>query len=510
MNKKREKIRPSSARTRKGATVRRKNWTVCARKNKGFQNFCLTAKRSENSVRNMDRKGKGKSGYVSIRELAARLGISKATVSLALNNSPRVNKSTAEKIRRAAKKAGYQRNTMVSTMMSSMRKSTIGGFREVVALLNGNKDKNAFKNHTTFPQYKAGIDEEAAELGFKIDEFWLLDPALTRKKLSAILHARGIRGCIVLGHTEEGAFEPYSKIWDDFKIVSVGISVHNPAYEHVSSNQFEVARAATENLVKMGFRRPALVLDERIDGLVDGRFYGGFFRAQFDMPKADRIPPFIENIQSPTYYKNLEKFLARENPDVVMYMLGETGDFLYHKLRRADGSRYPIVQLERRNDCTIPPTYWSGMEQNNHIAGHLAVRRLATLLNITPPPPPPQPEFRNPHSADVDCLRSPQAAGCGSTQGGGGQKRRFGKIRKTRKKITRDKNGTQNQRPQNARPEENPARSARLRDYRSRQRSRNGAKAGSQPRYGLQDARDRREIGGALRLYDSRGGGARP
>ncbi len=385
MNKKREKIRPAAARPHKGTAVRRKNWTVCARKNKGFPNFCLTAKRPENSVRNMDRKGKGKSGYVSIRELAARLGISKATVSLALNNSPRVNKSTAEKIRRAAKKAGYQRNTMVSTMMSSMRKSTIGGFREVVALLNGNKDKNAFKNHTTLPQYKAGIDEEAAELGFKIDEFWLLDPALTRRKLSAILHARGIRGCIVLGHTEEGAFEPYSKIWDDFKIVSVGISVHNPAYEHVSSNQFEVARAATENLVKMGFRRPALVLDERIDGLVDGRFYGGFFRAQFDMPKADRIPPFIENIQSPTYYRNLEKFLARENPDVVMYMLGETGDFLYHKLRRADGSRYPIVQLERRNDCTIPPTYWSGMEQNNHIAGHLAVRRLATLLNITSP-----------------------------------------------------------------------------------------------------------------------------
>lgn len=104
----------------------------------------------------MDRKGKRKSGYVSIRELAARLGISKATVSLALNNSPRVNKSTAEKIRRAAKKAGYQRNTMVSTMMSSMRKSTIGGFREVVALLNGNKDKKRLQKPHNLPAIQGG------------------------------------------------------------------------------------------------------------------------------------------------------------------------------------------------------------------------------------------------------------------------------------------------------------------------------------------------------------------
>lgn len=82
--------------------------------------------------------------YVSIRELAQKLGLSKGTVSLALNDSPRVKASTLKKVKAAAKAAGYQRNTMVSTMMSSMRKSTIGGFREVIALLNGNKDKDAF------------------------------------------------------------------------------------------------------------------------------------------------------------------------------------------------------------------------------------------------------------------------------------------------------------------------------------------------------------------------------
>ncbi|MFR6032965.1 MAG: hypothetical protein ACLUKN_07125 [Bacilli bacterium] len=87
-------------------------------------------------------------------------------------------------------------------MMSHMRKSTIGNFRETIALLNGNRDKNAFKNHSTLPIYKKSVMKEASELGYNVDEFWLLDPNLNCKKLSAILRARGIRGGIIMGHTE--------------------------------------------------------------------------------------------------------------------------------------------------------------------------------------------------------------------------------------------------------------------------------------------------------------------
>lgn len=346
--------------------------------------------------------------YVSIRELANRLGISKGTVSLALNDSPRVKESTVKRVKAAAKAAGYQRNAMVSTMMSSMRKSAMGRFREVVALLNGNKDKDAFKNHPTLPQYKAGIDEEAAELGFKIDEFWLLDPQLTRKKLSAILHARGIRGCIIMGHTEEGVFEPYSKIWDDFKIVSVGISVHNPAYELVSSNQFEVAKATVENLYKMGFRRPAFIVDERIDGMVDGRFYGGFFRAQFEMPRSSRIDPFTENLDSPTYYENLVKYIGREEPDVLIYMLGKTGDFLYKKVRRKDGTRYPAraARTAQRLHDSQARVERHGAEQPHRGAPLRAQARDAAEHILAA-----QPEFHDPHSADMGGVGIPQKGG---------------------------------------------------------------------------------------------------
>ena len=323
--------------------------------------------------------------FVSIRQIAEKLGISKSAVSLALNNSARIKKETVKLVKDTAKSLGYQKNSMVSKMMSHMRKSTIGNFRETIALLNGNRDKNAFKNHSTLPIYKKSVMKEASELGYNVDEFWLLDPNLNCKKLSAILRARGIRGGIIMGHTEDCVFKSYAKIWNDFKIVSVGISVHNPAYELVCSNQFEVSRKAVERLVELTFRRPAIVVDKEIDYLVDGRFYGGFFSALYDANIKERIDPFGESINSPTYYYNLRKFLESQDPDVVLYMFGKTGDFISKNLRRKDGSKYPIAQLERRNDGKIPASEWNGMEQNNDVAAEFAVRRLASLLSMPTP-----------------------------------------------------------------------------------------------------------------------------
>ena len=323
--------------------------------------------------------------YVSIRRIAEKLGISKSAVSLALKDSPRIKKETVLRVKKAAEELGYRKNSMVSNMMSHMRKSSVGNFRETIALLNGNRDKNAFKNHSTLPIYKKSVMKEAAEFGYNIDEFWLLDPLLNCKKLSSIMRARGIRGGIIMGHTEDCVFKSYAKIWSDFKIVSVGISVHNPAYELVCSNQFEVSRKAVERLVQLGFRRPAIVVDKDIDYLVDGRFYGGFFSALYDADIKERIDPFGESINSPTYYLNLQKFIERENPDVILYMFGKTGDFISKYLRQKDGSKYPIAQLERRNDGKIFARDWSGMEQNNDISAEFAVRRLAALLNMPSP-----------------------------------------------------------------------------------------------------------------------------
>lgn len=62
-----------------------------------------------------------------------------------------------KKIKSAAAEMGYARNEMLSKIMSQA-KSASGGFFETIALINANKNRDAFKNHPTIPEYVKGVE----------------------------------------------------------------------------------------------------------------------------------------------------------------------------------------------------------------------------------------------------------------------------------------------------------------------------------------------------------------
>ncbi len=61
----------------------------------------------------------------TIYDIADKLGISATTVSRGLNNNPRINKNTREKIHKTAEEMGYQHNTLASNLRKRQTK-TIG------------------------------------------------------------------------------------------------------------------------------------------------------------------------------------------------------------------------------------------------------------------------------------------------------------------------------------------------------------------------------------------------
>ena len=72
----------------------------------------------------------------SIRSLARQLGLSAATVSLALRDSPRVMAATKRRVRQAAGRAGYQPNPLVRSVMAAMRRSAHDSFQGALMALN--------------------------------------------------------------------------------------------------------------------------------------------------------------------------------------------------------------------------------------------------------------------------------------------------------------------------------------------------------------------------------------
>ncbi len=314
---------------------------------------------------------------VSMRDIAEKLGISKGTVSLALNDSRKISESTKTKVRALVEKLGYRRNALVSNVMSGLKISKNERFFESIVLVNANKFEDAPNKYPIFSKYINGIKSEANELGYAVYEVWLHDKRLTLPKLQRVLNSRGIRGGIIVGHIDDKILpEKFSPIWKNFKFVSAGLKTFNPILDFISVDKFLIAHYATKRIIERGYKRPALILSKRIDELVEGRFVGGFLRAQLDLPEVDRIPPFLDTDKAEKNPKIFYDWLSHINPDVIFSISNSTSEWLSRYIT-AIPENIPVIHFERK----VKKDEWVGIDQNYEMVGRIAVRRLFAALN---------------------------------------------------------------------------------------------------------------------------------
>ncbi len=318
-----------------------------------------------------------KSRPVSMRDIAEKLGISKGSVSLALNDSKKISDATKAKVRALVDKLGYRRNVLVSNVMSGLKVSKSERFFETIVLVNANKFEDAQEKYPIFSKYIDGVKSEANLLGYSVYEVWLHDSRLTPSKLQRILESRGIRGGIIIGHLDDNILpDKFSPIWKNFKFVSAGLKTFNPILDFISVDKFLIAHYATKQIIARGYRRPALVLSKHIDELVEGRFAGGFLRAQLDLPQSDRIPPFLDTDRAEKNTKIFYDWLRRENPDVIFSISNSTSEWLSERIT-AIPSDIPVIHFERKGK----KNEWIGIDQNYEMVGRIAVRKLFAVLN---------------------------------------------------------------------------------------------------------------------------------
>ncbi len=230
---------------------------------------------------------------VTMRTIAERAGVSKNTVSLALRHDPQIPLETRRRIERIAKALGYAKNPVIAQLMTELRKAHPAGYRRTLALLNANQEAKAFSTHPTVPAYVNGCRRRAAFHGYKLDEFWLHDPKLNGDRLTRVLRARGIRGVLVVGLMKENRLpEHFSTLWAQHACVVTGVRTHHPTLPFCCVDHHALVLEAVEQALELGYRRPALIVDEHIDRLVDGRFGSGMWTGQQLLPAENRIPSF--------------------------------------------------------------------------------------------------------------------------------------------------------------------------------------------------------------------------
>ena len=314
---------------------------------------------------------------VTMGTIAERAGVSKNTVSLALRHDPQIPVETRRRIERIAKQMGYAKNPVVAQLMTELRKAHPAGYRRTLALLNANQDPKAFKDHPTVPTYVDGCRRRAAFHGYKLDDFWLHDPKLNGDRLARVLRARGIRGVLVVGLMKENRLpERFASLWAEHACVVTGVRTHHPTLPFCCVDHHALVLEAVEQALELGYRRPALVVDEHIDRLVDGRFSSGMWTGQQSLPVENRIAGFQAVEASRTDQRAFSAWLRSNQPDVLFT--------LYNFVRpwvEALGLHVPrdigLIQLELRHDNED----WAGMDQHNDLTGEAAMDMLVGMLH---------------------------------------------------------------------------------------------------------------------------------
>lgn len=315
-------------------------------------------------------------GRVTMAALARELGVSKNTVSLALRHDPQIPPATRERVHAAARRCGYTPDPVISHLMAALRLSRTARTLHTIALLNAHRDRDAFRTHPVIPVYVAGCQRRAKLQGYATDTFWLHDSELDGPRLNRILRARGIRGVIVIGMMDENRLPArFSATWQRHACVVTGVRTHEPTLSFCSVDHHALVLQAVEHALALGYRRPGLVIDRRIDRLVEGRFSSGMLIGQQELPPADRVPPFYDVEEAYADPGRFEVWCARERPDVIFT--------LYNVVRRwldAHGRRVPqdigLIQLERRRGDSD----WASMDQHNDRVGEAAVDMVIALM----------------------------------------------------------------------------------------------------------------------------------
>jgi DNA-binding LacI/PurR family transcriptional regulator len=301
---------------------------------------------------------------VNMSDIARVAGVGKATVSLALRNDPRLREETRQHIQEVAGRLGYIPNAVVANLMAQLRASKNPKYQATLGLMNASTDPEALRTNHTFRSWTEGLAAHSAELGYGMDEFWLRDPKMDPSRLRQILRVRNIRGVIIAGVLEHREIPAkFDLLWEDLACVVIGIRPEKPALHFACNDQYSTAMHAAEELQRLGYRRPGLVIDPLIEENIDHRFTAGFYAGPTKFEA--RLPGFDF---LPGRQREFEIWLRKHHPDVIVCTHPEIRGWL-----KDMGLKPPrdigLIHL----DLTREVEGWSGMKQSNHLVGAFGV-----------------------------------------------------------------------------------------------------------------------------------------
>jgi LacI family transcriptional regulator len=318
--------------------------------------------------------------YVTLRHVAAAVGVHVSTVSLALRRHLSIPKNTRAKIEAKARELGYRPDPMLRSL--HMYSAQARGSRQAatIALVVQHESLTAWRRHYAGRSYFEGMERRARELGFELESYCAPELQREGKNLDAILRARGIRAVML-------APAPISSVgpaldWAHYAAVTVGYANMVPRLHRVVPHyRFAVKTALTE-LRALGYKRFAFAYHPEDEKRTQHGWSSGYLMEREMALSGEDFSIYSRKFSGDVagYLKEVPEFkrwFLRCRPEVIL----STGDWVPAmldeelKLKLPDDVGY--VHLAR------PPgeRRYSGIDQRLDGVGAAAIDMLGAMVH---------------------------------------------------------------------------------------------------------------------------------
>ena len=313
---------------------------------------------------------------VVMKDVALKAGVHQTTVSLALKNNPRIPEKTRLRIQKIAKEMGYVPDPELNSLVSYRRNGKIRRNPQTIALVFDISDQAIFNEAEYLPEMKAAAIQRAEELGYKIEVFVMGKDFTNSAMLNRVLKTRGIKG-IIFG----AIFYPTTHFeldWDEFSMIKINLPPHDLPIDSVCGNFLFSVRLAMRKLWEMGFKRPAMAVENRDQFHTRDLYSTGFLFGQQHFRPENRIPFYeFERRSHEEINTEIRDWLLRTKPDVFLSTWNNLSEVAWDvTVNHGLNCRFIAIEVEKYTRA------FGGTKHDHAHIAHTAVEMLVGKMQI--------------------------------------------------------------------------------------------------------------------------------
>ncbi len=252
----------------------------------------------------------------TMRDVAAHLGISHATVSRALRNDPRITAAVRLSVVKAANKLGYKRDPKMAELMSHVRATKARAFQGTLAWITDHDIRIPAESapHELYWEFAA---KRAEELGYKLERFAHVSPA-DSARIGRRLIALGIQGIIVQQFKAPFHLPDWKLDWKRFALLHNGSCQTVLSIDSVDADDIGNCVQVFTRLTKLGYRRIGICTTEAIERATNYSLCTARHRFDLLNPGAPAIPPCLLPDLSAASARRTAAWLKEHRVDAVV------------------------------------------------------------------------------------------------------------------------------------------------------------------------------------------------